>query len=227
MNFLLTATEWSNDAYRGRALFTELFDGFIFFLAIIAITMILVFTIPRYKKNPSAKRRSTIKGLNIALTILSAFFLLGKIDIISFLFNPYAYLVDNKNPVVYIEDAATRNAYIAMYILYVVVLILAVIVNIIGYRILCNKQLTQSAFRVNNVVAPQNPMFKACSVCGLVVSQFSNVCPKCASTEFVSAENQNAAQQQQVVTVCPSCNTVNPVNAGFCHHCGNKLSSDI
>lgn len=225
MNALLTASEWSNEVYRNRMLFTELFDGFIFFLAIIVISMILIFTIPRFRKNPSAKRRSVIKGLNIALTIVSAFFLLGKIDIISFLFNPYAYLTDGKNPIVYIEDPATRNAYVAMYILYAVVLIAGVIVNVIGYRTLCNKQLTQSAFRVNNVIAPQNPNFKACAVCGVVMSQYATTCPKCASEEFVSSVTQSVIQNdaQPTMTVCSSCNTANPGNAGFCHHCGNKL----
>lgn len=225
MNVLLTATEWSNDAYRNRMLFTELFDGFIFFLAIIALMMILIFTIPRYRKNPTAKRRSTVKGLNIALTVVGALFLLGKIDIISFLFNPYAYLIDSQNPVTYIADPATRNAYIAMYILYVVVLVIAVIINIIGYRTLCNKELTQSAFRVNSVTPPQNPNFKACAICGVVVSQYVASCPKCSSNDFVSSATQNIEQQeaQQTITVCPACNTANPNNAGFCQHCGSKL----
>ena len=76
---LLTATEWSNEAYRNRMLFTDLFDGFFIFVAIIIIMLILAFNIPKYKKTPTSKKRGTVKGLTIALTTISAFFLFIKI----------------------------------------------------------------------------------------------------------------------------------------------------
>ncbi|MBQ8791450.1 MAG: zinc ribbon domain-containing protein [Ruminiclostridium sp.] len=228
MNNLLAVTADITANYRNKALFSELFEGFIFFLAVIVLMMILIFTIPRYKKNPTARRRSVIKGLNIALTIVGSLFLLEKLDIFSFLFNPYDYITGNVHSALNLADSGARTAYIAMYVLYIIVIIVSVIVCVWGYRVLLDKSLTQAAFRVNNVIAPQNPNFKACAVCGTVSSQFATACPKCAATEFVSAQAQNVAPQPlpKPLNICESCNAENPENAAFCHNCGKRLGSD-
>ena len=221
---LLTATEWSNEIYRNRMLCTDLFDGFFIFVAIIIIMLILAFDIPKFKKTPTARKRGTVKGLTIALTTISAFFLFIKIDILAFLFNPFTYLTTSHFGVGNISDPKAKQFYLIVYAVYLAVLIIATAICIIGYRALCNKKLTQEAFRQNNIVAPQNPNFKACAICGVTVSNHSNQCPRCQSTEFISSADQQISTE--TANTCSSCNTVNPEGAVFCHHCGKKLSSD-
>ncbi len=220
---LLTATEWSNEIYRSRMIFTDLFDGFIIFVAIIIIMLILAFNIQKYRKTPTAKRRGAVKGLTIALTIISAFFLFIKIDILAFLFNPFAYLTTTHFGIGNISDPNAKQFYLIVYAVYLAVLIISIIICVAGYRTLCNKKFTQEAFRQNNIIAPQNPNFKACAICGVTVSNHSNQCPRCQSTDFISSADQQTSTE--TANTCPSCNTVNPEGAVFCHRCGNKLNN--
>ncbi len=224
MSKLLTATEWSNEIYRNRMLFTELFDGFFIFVAIVIIMLVLAFNIPKYKKTPTAKKRGTVKGLTIALTTISAFFLLIKIDILAFLFNPFTYLTTTHFGVGNISDPNAKQFYLIVYAVYFAVLIIAVTICVLGYRALCNKKLTQQAFRQNNIIAPQNPNFKACAICGVTISNHSNQCPRCQSTDFISSADQQTSTE--TANTCSSCNTANPKGAVFCYRCGNKLNNN-
>ncbi|MBE6879847.1 MAG: zinc ribbon domain-containing protein [Ruminococcaceae bacterium] len=220
MSLILSSTY----SYNVNKSFTELFDGFFIFTAIVVIMIILGFNIPKYKKSPTAKKRSVVKGLSIALTIIDSFFLLLKIDILAFLFNPYTYLTTSKFGIGNIDDPAAKQTYITVYAIYLAVLIISIIICVAGYRTLCNKKFTQEAFRQNNIIAPQNPNFKACAICGVTVSNHSNQCPRCQSTDFISSADQQTSTE--TANTCPSCNTVNPEGAVFCHRCGKRLGSD-
>lgn len=209
--------------YNTNRIFTDLFDGFFIFTAIIVIMIILGCCIPRYKKTPTARKRNTVKKLTISLNIISAFFLLLKINILSFLFNPYTYLTTSKFDISNIEDPAAQMTYIIVYAVYIVSLIASVVICVMGYRAICDKNLTQTAYRQHNIIAPANPQFKACAVCGIIVPQHSRRCPRCSSEEFISSANQPLPEKKESI-VCPSCNIANPGNASFCHRCGNKLN---
>ena len=217
---LLTASDL--DYYYTNKTMTDLFSGFFIFIAIIVVAIMLFYNVTRYRKAPNARRRTTVKVLSIILTVIDTLFLLLKIDILSFLFNPYTYLTTSRFSINNISDPQAKQVYLIVYIVYVAVLILSTIVCVLGYRSLCNKKLTQDAFRQEKIVVPVNPQFKACAICGVVTHHQAMCCPRCSSTQFVSsADNQNEDNK----SICPSCHTVNSENATFCHYCGYKIKN--
>ena len=74
-----------------QSLLSDLFDGFIFIVAVLIFIIAIGIVTVRYRKKPSLRGRRALTTLSVLLTVVDSLLLVFKIDFLSFLFNPYDY----------------------------------------------------------------------------------------------------------------------------------------
>ena len=212
---------------------SNLFDGFIFILAVVVFIIAIGIIAVRYRKKPTLRSRRALVTLSVLLTIFDSLLLIFRVDVLSFLFNPYDYFTSRNLP--NITDSSAFAIYVSYNIAVIITVIVGVIFCIIGYCNVVNKELTQKAFNSANILPQFKNAPKFCAVCGCAVGSNESACSRCGSTVFaVNQQAFNAGPQfapppppPQFNNNCPTwqcniCGTINNDVAGgeFCSQCG-------
>ena len=215
-----------------QSLLSDLFDGFIFIVAVLVFIIAIGIVTVRYRKKPSLRGRRALTTLSVLLTVVDSLLLVFKIDFLSFLFNPYDYFTSRD--LASIADSSVFGIYLSYYIAVIITILVGVVFCIIGYCTVANKELTQKAFNKANILPQFKNTPKYCAVCGCAVGVNESACSRCGSTVFaVNQQAFNAGPQfpppppPQFNNNCPTwqcniCGTVNNDVAGgeFCSQCG-------
>ncbi len=217
-------------SYSTDKVYSEIFDGFFFFAAVIGLIIALLVVKGRYKKEQTLGRRKCIKALSILLTVFDSLLLIIKIDIFAFLYNPYDYFKNGFFGSKEFGDTTMTIIYFTAYAVFILTIIIGIAVCVAGYRTLSNKQWTQNAYKNSGIIPSYKGIGKYCAVCGRSIGDENRTCPRCASTEFAengipvcSATNNDATASIGTAPVCRNCGSVNEIGALFCSQCGTSL----
>ena len=218
-------------SYSADKLYSDLFDGFFFFAAVLGMVIAIFIVCAKYKANPTVGKRRAIRVLSILITVFDSLLLIAKIDLFSFLYNPYNYFKSGRFTGNDFSDPVAQAVCTVAYIVIIVTVIVGIIACVIGYRTVANKALTAAAYKTKELLPEYKDANKVCAVCGHSVPRDAAECPRCAGTVFalikpVEQYNpQNAPGVQTPVNpdACPVCGGINEHDAAFCSQCGTAL----
>ena len=95
INLLTSASRFLNDTENFNSttdkLLSSLFDGFIFYLAVVVFIITVLIITAKYRKNPTLGKRKSLTAITVLLTVFDSILLLFKIDFFRLLCNPYDY----------------------------------------------------------------------------------------------------------------------------------------
>lgn len=201
MNKLLTSVNQTAqylsdyDSYKSSTdrLLSSLFNGFIFYLAIVVFIITILILAVKYRKSPTVGKKRALTTITILLTIFDSFLLLFKVDLWGLLFNPYDYFT-GYNFSSFTPGTSEYAIYLSYYIVLIATVIAGIIMCIVGYTTIADKELSEKAFSK------------------LQAQQYRNSIPV-----------QSPAQPQYSTWQCNVCGTVNKDMGGdFCAQCGAK-----
>lgn len=88
INLLTSASRFLNDTENFNSttdkLLSSLFDGFIFYLAVVVFIITVLIITAKYRKNPTLGKRKSLTAITVLLTVFDSLLLLFKIDFFSF-----------------------------------------------------------------------------------------------------------------------------------------------
>ena len=95
INLLTSASQFLSDTENFNSttdkLLSSLFDGFIFYLAVVVFIITVLIITAKYRKNPTLGKRKSLTAITVLLTVFDSLLLLFKIDFFRLLCNPYDY----------------------------------------------------------------------------------------------------------------------------------------
>lgn len=199
INLLTSASQFLSDTENFNSttdkLLSSLFDGFIFYLAVVVFIITVLIITAKYRKNPTLGKRKSLTAITVLLTVFDSLLLLFKIDFFWLLCNPYDYFT-SYNFTSFVPGTSEYAIYVSYYIVIIATVIAGIIMCIVGYATLSDKELKK----------------KACSV----LPHYSS------STEQASQFRPQQMQQPQCNTWrCNICGTINKdIGGDFCSQCG-------
>ena len=197
MNKLLSASRLlelytdNSDGYQSTAdkLLSNLFDGFIFYVAVVVFIISVLVITAKYRRKPTLGKRKSLTATTVLLTVFDSRLLLFKVDS-SFTPGTSEYAI-----------------YVSYYIVVIATVIAGIIVCIVGYTTLSDKELKKKAFDKATALqqqysqyyqAPpqgmQQPQYNTwqCNVCGMVNKDIGgDFCSQCGAKKNVPSGNPN------------------------------------
>lgn len=84
INLLTSASQFLSDTENFNSttdkLLSSLFDGFIFYLAVVVFIITVLIITAKYRKNPTLGKRKSLTAITVLLTVFDSLLLLFKID---------------------------------------------------------------------------------------------------------------------------------------------------
>ena len=168
---------------------SSLFDGFIFYLAVVVFIITVLIITAKYRKNPTLGKRKSLTAITVLLTVFDSILLLFKIDFFRLLCNPYDYFT-SYNFTSFVPGTSEYAIYVSYYIVIIATVIAGIIMCIVGYTTLSDKELKKKAFdkaaalqqqyRAGFAVPPQQmqqPQCNTwkCNVCGTINKDIGSI----------------------------------------------------
>ena len=177
-------------------LLSNLFDGFIFYLAVVIFIISVLIITAKYRRNPTLGKRKALTATTVLLTVFDSFLLLFKVDFFRLLCNPYDYFT-SYNFTSFMPGTSEYAIYVSYYIVIIATVIAGIIMCIVGYTTLADKELKKKSFdkaaalqqqyKQGYQVPPQTmqqPQFNSwkCNVCGMVNKDIGgDFCSQCGA----------------------------------------------
>lgn len=195
---LLTQYLSDSDGYISSTdkLLSNLFDGFIFYLAVVIFIISVLIITAKYRRKPTLGKRKSLTAITVLLTVFDSLLLLFKVDFFRLLCNPYDYFT-SYNFTSFVPGTSEYAIYVSYYIVIIATVIAGIIMCIVGYTTLADKELKKKAFdkaaalqqqyRQGYQVPPQamqQPQFNSwkCNVCGMVNKDIGgDFCSQCGA----------------------------------------------
>ena len=217
MNKLLSASRLlelytdNSDGYQSTAdkLLSNLFDGFIFYVAVVVFIISVLVITAKYRRKPTLGKRKSLTATTVLLTVFDSLLLLFKVDFFRLLCNPYDYFT-SYNFSSFTPGTSEYAIYVSYYIVVIATVIAGIIVCIVGYTTLSDKELKKKAFDKATALqqqysqyyqAPpqgmQQPQYNTwqCNVCGMVNKDIGgDFCSQCGAPKY-NAPSGNANGQ--------------------------------
>lgn len=214
MNKLLSASRLlelytdNSDGYQSTAdkLLSNLFDGFIFYVAVVVFIISVLVITAKYRRKPTLGKRKSLTATTVLLTVFDSLLLLFKVDFFRLLCNPYDYFT-SYNFSSFTPGTSEYAIYVSYYIVVIATVIAGIIVCIVGYTTLSDKELKKKAFDKATALqqqytqyyqAPpqgmQQPQYNTwqCNVCGMVNKDIGgDFCSQCGAKKNVPSGNPN------------------------------------
>lgn len=214
MNKLLSASRLleiytdNSDGYQSTAdkLLSNLFDGFIFYVAVVVFIISVLVITAKYRRKPTLGKRKSLTATTVLLTVFDSLLLLFKVDFFRLLCNPYDYFT-SYNFSSFTPGTSEYAIYVSYYIVVIATVIAGIIVCIVGYTTLSDKELKKKAFDKATALqqqysqyyqAPpqgmQQPQYNTwqCNVCGMVNKDIGgDFCAQCGAKKNVPSGNPN------------------------------------
>lgn len=187
------------DGYRTSTdkLLSNLFDGFIFYLAIVVFIVTILILAIKYRKSPTVGKKRALTTITILLTIFDSLLLLFKVDLWGLLFNPYDYFT-GYNFSAFTPGTSEYAIYLSYFIVLIATIVAGIIMCVVGYSTVADKELSQKAYAKAQTLQQQY--------------KNNNPVPRPAEP-----------QPQYSTWQCTVCGTVNKdMGGGFCAQCGAK-----
>ena len=144
INLLTSASRFLNDTENFNSttdkLLSSLFDGFIFYLAVVVFIITVLIITAKYRKNPTLGKRKSLTAITVLLTVFDSILLLFKIDFFRLLCNPYDYFT-SYNFTSFVPGTSEYAIYVSYYIVIIATVIAGIIMCIVGYTTLSDKEL--------------------------------------------------------------------------------------
>ena len=211
INLLTSASQFLSDTENFNSttdkLLSSLFDGFIFYLAVVVFIITVLIITAKYRKNPTLGKRKSLTA--IMLTVFDSLLLLFKIDFFRLLCNPYDYFT-SYNFTSFVPGTSEYAIYVSYYIVIIATVIAGIIMCIVGYTTLSDKELKKKAFdkaaalqqqyRAGFAVPPQQmqqPQCNTwrCNICGTINKDIGgDFCSQCGAPKY-NAPSGNANGQ--------------------------------
>lgn len=197
------------DGYQSTTdkLLSNLFDGFIFYVAVVVFIISVLIITAKYRRKPTLGKRKSLTATTVLLTVFDALLLLFKVDFFRLLCNPYDYFT-SYNFSSFMPGTSEYAIYISYYIVVLATVIAGIIMCIVGYTTLSDKELKQKAidkatavqqqYRQGYQVPPQgmpNPQYNTwqCKVCGTVNKDIGgDFCSQCGAPKNSTSGNANS-----------------------------------
>ena len=149
INLLTSASQFLSDTENFNSttdkLLSSLFDGFIFYLAVVVFIITVLIITAKYRKNPTLGKRKSLTAITVLLTVFDSLLLLFKIDFFRLLCNPYDYFT-SYNFTSFVPGTSEYAIYVSYYIVIIATVIAGIIMCIVGYATLSDKELKKKAF---------------------------------------------------------------------------------
>ena len=215
MNKLLSASRLielytdNADGYQSTTdkLLSNLFDCFIFYIAVVVFIISVLIITAKYRRKPTLGKRRSLTATTVLLTVFDSLLLLFKVDFFRLLCNPYDYFT-SYNFSSFTPGTSEYAIYVSYYIVVIATVIAGIIMCIVGYATLSDKELKKKAYdRANALqqqytqgyqVPPQampNPQFSTwqCNVCGTVNKDIGgDFCSQCGAKKNAPSDNTNS-----------------------------------
>lgn len=213
INLLTSASQFLSDTENFNSttdkLLSSLFDGFIFYLAVVVFIITVLIITAKYRKNPTLGKRKSLTAITVLLTVFDSLLLLFKIDFFRLLCNPYDYFT-SYNFTSFVPGTSEYAIYVSYYIVIIATVIAGIIMCIVGYTTLSDKELKKKAFdkaaalhqqyRAGFAVPPQQmqqPQCNTwrCNICGTINKDIGgDFCSQCGAPKY-NAPSGNANGQ--------------------------------
>lgn len=148
INLLTSASQFLSDTENFNSttdkLLSSLFDGFIFYLAVVVFIITVLIITAKYRKNPTLGKRKSLTAITVLLTVFDSLLLLFKIDFFRLLCNPYDYFT-SYNFTSFVPGTSEYAIYVSYYIVIIATVIAGIIMCIVGYTTLSDKELKKKA----------------------------------------------------------------------------------
>lgn len=212
INLLTSASRYIDDFgdynYKSTTdkLLSSLFDGFIFYLAVVVFIITVLIITAKYRKNPTLGKRKSLTAITVLLTVFDSLLLLFKIDFFRLLWNPYDYFT-SYNFTSFVPGTSEYAIYVSYYIVIIATVIAGIIMCIVGYTTLSDKELKKKAFdkaaalqqqyRAGFAVPPQQiqqPQCNTwkCNVCGTINKDIGgSFCSQCGAPKNNTPSSEN------------------------------------
>ena len=215
MNKLLSASRLielytdNADGYQSTTdkLLSNLFDGFIFYIAVVVFIISVLIITAKYRRKPTLGKRRSLTATTVLLTVFDSLLLLFKVDFFRLLCNPYDYFT-SYNFSSFTPGTSEYAIYVSYYIVVIATVIAGIIMCIVGYATLSDKELKKKAYDRANALQQQytqgyqvphqampNPQFSTwqCNVCGTVNKDIGgDFCSQCGAKKNAPSDNTNS-----------------------------------
>lgn len=188
-------------------LLSNLFDGFIFYLAVVVFIISVLIITAKYRRKPTLGKRKALTAITVLLTVFDSLLLLFKVDFFRLLCNPYDYFT-SYNFTSFTPGTSEYAIYVSYYIVIIATVIAGIIMCIVGYTTLSDKELKKKAFDKARTYQPQyrpgcqvpppqamqQPQFNTwkCNVCGTVNKDIGgDFCAQCGAKKNVQQDTAN------------------------------------
>lgn len=191
-------------SYTANGLYADLFEGFILYAAVLFLSISLFIILAKYKSKPTVEKRRGLQALSVLVTVFDTLLLIIKVDVFSFLFNPYTYFIEGTFGRNEIVDPIAKTVYIITYIVIILIAIMGIVALILGFRAIANSSLTakaneNSGIRPNVFVPPviNMPAPPVKCECGKLNAPDSTFCANCGKPLFAKQESTNNSSDSQ------------------------------
>lgn len=209
INLLTSASQFLSDTENFNSttdkLLSSLFDGFIFYLAVVVFIITVLIITAKYRKNPTLGKRKSLTAITVLLTVFDSLLLLFKIDFFRLLYNPYDYFT-SYNFTSFVPGTSEYAIYVSYYIVIIATVIAGIIMCIVGYTTLSDKELKKKAFdkaaavqsrlrsSAQQMQQPQCNTWR-CNICGTINKDIGgDFCSQCGAPKY-NAPSGNANSQ--------------------------------